>query len=112
MIQLQRVVLICYPHSHGQYLRGFTCASLAWFQKDPAIAEAVATLKGEGPPSLCLVSNLRRAISTAVVGLAPRFDKGTQKLHVISELQEISRNPDALSITGAKEVGSGFAESP
>mmetsp|Transcript_14807 Transcript_14807/g.28504 ORF Transcript_14807/g.28504 Transcript_14807/m.28504 type:complete len:344 (-) Transcript_14807:270-1301(-) len=80
------------------------CAFLRSPQKDPAIAEAVATLKGEGPPSLCLVSNLRRAISTAVVGLAPRFDKGTQKLHVISELQEISRNPDALSITGAKEI--------
>lgn len=61
----------------------------------------------EGDPSSHVVSsNLRRAISTAAIGLADRFaatavnGKSGKKddIILIPALQEISRNPDALSI--------------
>ena len=67
----------------------------------------------EGDPSSHVVSsNLRRAISTAAIGLADRFVATTinQKQYskddilLIPSLQEISRNPDALTILPPKGV--------
>ena len=70
----------------------------------------------EGEPSSTVVSsNLRRAISTAAVGLADRFvattivnseknddnsndDDNDDRILLLPSMQEISRNPDALSI--------------
>jgi hypothetical protein len=45
-------------------------------------------------------SNLRRAISTIAIGLQDRLDKRAKddKVIILSELQEASVNPDALSI--------------
>ena len=50
-------------------------------------------------------SNLRRAISTAAIGLSDRFARSIKKnrnddskIVLVPSLQEISRNPDALSI--------------
>jgi hypothetical protein len=71
----------------------------------PIDVEAMAILRGDpsSPPSRLLCSNLRRAIST----LAGAFYRVRLKRHpwetiqVISPLQEISRNPDTLSITPA-----------
>lgn len=52
------------------------------------------------PSSRILCSNLRRAISTIAGGLRDRFDRRpNDKIVVLHSLQEISRNPDALSIT-------------
>lgn len=60
---------------------------------------------GESTPSSQVVSsNLRRAISTAAIGLSDRFASSTAKsakedsIVLLPCLQEISRNPDALSI--------------
>ena len=51
-------------------------------------------------------SNLRRAISTIVVGFQDRLAKclndGDDNIMVLDCLQEISRNPDTLSITPAR----------
>lgn len=44
-------------------------------------------------------SNLRRAISTMAVGLQERLSRTGDSMLILPELQEISRNPDALSIT-------------
>ncbi len=55
-----------------------------------------------GEPSSQLVSsNLRRAITTMALGLQDRLDKQypNDSIIIMPELQEISRNPDALSIT-------------
>ncbi len=44
-------------------------------------------------------SNLRRAISTMAIGLQERLSRTGDSMLIMPELQEISRNPDALSIT-------------
>jgi hypothetical protein len=71
----------------------------------PIDAEAMAILRGDpsSPPSRLVCSNLRRAIST----LAGAFYRIRLKRHpsetiqIVPPLQEISRNPDTLSITPA-----------
>ena len=44
-------------------------------------------------------SNLRRAISTMAIGLQERLSRTGDSMLILPHLQEISRNPDALSIT-------------
>jgi len=46
-----------------------------------------------------VTSNLRRAITTTIIALYDRLEKSTEKLHTMSELQEITRNVDALCIS-------------
>ena len=56
-------------------------------------------LRGESPkPSILVSSNLRRALTTAVLTFRERLSKTEEKISLIPHLQEISRNPDALSI--------------
>mmetsp|Transcript_123 Transcript_123/g.295 ORF Transcript_123/g.295 Transcript_123/m.295 type:complete len:396 (+) Transcript_123:146-1333(+) len=55
------------------------------------------------PSSHVVSSNLRRAISTAAIGLSDRFaasikSNKNDKILLLPSLQEISRNPDALTI--------------
>mmetsp|Transcript_22142 Transcript_22142/g.46588 ORF Transcript_22142/g.46588 Transcript_22142/m.46588 type:complete len:397 (-) Transcript_22142:263-1453(-) len=64
-----------------------------------------------GPAESHVVSsNLRRAISTAAIGLADRFavtsrrSSSNDPITLLPCLQEISRNPDALSIIPARGV--------
>lgn len=71
---------------------------LATPQTDARAAELVATLNGEGGSSVTVTSNLRRAIATAVIGLADRLRRGRGQMLVVSDLQEISKNPDALAL--------------
>lgn len=64
--------------------------------------DTVKIIQGQpgAPSSRILCSNLRRAISTVAGGLRDRFSRRpADKIFVLSSLQEISRNPDALSIT-------------
>ena len=54
------------------------------------------------PKSKIVCSNLRRAASTLAGGLSDRFSRRPMdKMLIIPCLQEISRNPDTLSITPA-----------
>lgn len=67
----------------------------------PKEANLIRLLKGEGDEKCQMTSsNLRRAISTIAIGLQDRLDKGIKddKIIVLQELQEVSINPDALSI--------------
>ena len=51
-------------------------------------------------PSQLVSSNLRRAISTMAVGFQDRFSqKKSDQMIILPQLQEVSRNPDALCIT-------------
>jgi hypothetical protein len=71
----------------------------------PKEANLIRLMKGEGDEKCQLMSsNLRRAISTTAVGLQDRLDKRSKddKIMIISDLQEVSTNPDALSIHPAK----------
>jgi len=55
------------------------------------------------PPSKMVSSNLRRAISTLAGGFRVRLSRHPEeKILIVPSLQEISRNPDTLSITPAR----------
>lgn len=64
-------------------------------------AELVALLRGDegAPSSVLLSSNLRRAISTVACAFSDRIARRGDKMILHHDLQEISRNIDALSIT-------------
>jgi len=72
--------------------------------KTPKEQQLIKIMNGDSPSQL-LSSNLRRAISTMAIGLRARLSKKTEgdKIIILSELQEISRNPDALTILTAKD---------
>ena len=55
-----------------------------------------------GKSSVLVASNLRRAISTGLVGFADRIELSGEKMLVLPQVQEISKNPDANSITPGK----------
>mmetsp|Transcript_4071 Transcript_4071/g.4863 ORF Transcript_4071/g.4863 Transcript_4071/m.4863 type:complete len:358 (-) Transcript_4071:189-1262(-) len=64
----------------------------------------LAVLRGDpgAPPSTILCSSLRRALSTMAAGFRDRLSRRPEEsILVIPSLQEISRNPDTLSITPA-----------
>ncbi len=65
-------------------------------------AEHLKILRADpgAPRSTILCSNLRRSISTLVGGFSERLTRRPEdKILVVTALQEISRNPDTLSIT-------------
>jgi len=73
---------------------------------------ALATLRGFGGSAVLVSSNLRRALATAVIGLWGRLAQG-DRLLVLSELQEISRNPDTLALAppgGVPDLDSLFSQ--
>lgn len=49
-------------------------------------------------------STLRRAISTTTIALWSRVDKTGEKIHLLSSLQEISRNVDTRALSAANEI--------
>ncbi|KAL7463410.1 hypothetical protein ACHAXS_005668 [Conticribra weissflogii] len=71
---------------------------------------ALETEAGGTPASHVVSSNLRRAISTAAIGLSDRFASTSRSspsddpITLLPCLQEISRNPDALSILPPRGV--------
>eukprot|EP00568_Trieres_chinensis_P002089 CAMPEP_0183310730 /NCGR_PEP_ID=MMETSP0160_2-20130417/32938_1 /TAXON_ID=2839 ORGANISM="Odontella Sinensis, Strain Grunow 1884" /NCGR_SAMPLE_ID=MMETSP0160_2 /ASSEMBLY_ACC=CAM_ASM_000250 /LENGTH=363 /DNA_ID=CAMNT_0025475073 /DNA_START=131 /DNA_END=1222 /DNA_ORIENTATION=+ len=69
-------------------------------------AKMISILRGDAgaPESKILCSSLRRAISTMAAGFRERLSRRPgDKILVIPSLQEISRNPDTLSITPAQK---------
>jgi len=56
-------------------------------------------------PSTIVSSNLRRAIATICIGLWPRLKKDDkEKIHILSSLQEGSRNVDCICLAGPGQV--------
>jgi bisphosphoglycerate-dependent phosphoglycerate mutase len=71
----------------------------------PKEAKLIRILTGETEEKCQLMSsNLRRAISTICIGLKDRLNKKLKddKIMILTQLQEVSTNPDALSIAPAK----------
>jgi hypothetical protein len=65
---------------------------------DAAVADIISCLRGDTPEgSLIVSSNLRRALSTAAIGLWRRLDKTREKILIHSTCQEISRNVDCVA---------------
>lgn len=70
-----------------------------------AVVQMLDILKGKSEKSSIVVSSsLRRAIATTTVGLWPRIQETNEKIHILSSLQEISRNIDTYSISAPKTV--------
>lgn len=65
---------------------------------DP-LKEICAIIRGEIGSSVIVSSTLRRAISTTVLSLWPRFENTEESIHLLSSLQEISRNVDTRSLS-------------
>jgi hypothetical protein len=67
------------------------------------VREAIKVLKGDGGSSVMVSSNLRRAVGTGCIALWPRIKKNEERIIILSQLQEMSRNVDTNSLAGAKE---------
>jgi hypothetical protein len=89
--------------SQGQGLQKFLRDTNPEFSP-PKEAKLIKLLRGD-EKSQMMSSNLRRAISTISIGLQDRLDKHLKddKILILSELQEVSVNPDALSIHPPKQ---------
>ena len=57
-------------------------------------------INGNRGTSVIVSSNLRRAIATTTVTLWPRLQKTHEKIYILSNLQEISRNIDTKALAG------------
>ena len=71
---------------------------------DPEL-KLLKTMRGDkdAPSSILVASNLRRAISTIAAGFSERLKRRPfDKITIVPALQEISRNPDTLSVTPAQ----------
>lgn len=67
---------------------------------DPVTAEDFAILNGESTKQSVIVSsNLRRAMSTVLIGLQSRLARTEERVLILPQLQEISRNIDTMSIS-------------
>ncbi|RYH25718.1 histidine phosphatase family protein [archaeon] len=77
--------------------------SSALSEDDPA-APLLSCLRGDGGSSVICSSILRRAVATTTVALWPRLEKKGDKIHLLTSLQEISRNVDAYSISPAEHI--------
>jgi len=82
-------------------VRDYLAESLEY--KTPKEKEFLKIMLGETPSQL-VSSNLRRAISTMAIGFQDRLSKQVKgdTMLIASDLQEISRNPDANCITPAR----------
>merc|ERR1712238_344471 len=69
---------------------------------DEAKLLAIMNADPSAPPSILVSSSLRRAISTIAASFRVRLSKNpSDSILILPSLQEISRNPDTLSITPA-----------
>eukprot|EP00299_Pterocystis_sp_00344_P006457 c1830_g1_i1.p1 GENE.c1830_g1_i1~~c1830_g1_i1.p1 ORF type:complete len:355 (+),score=60.85 c1830_g1_i1:36-1067(+) len=70
----------------------------------PAVAEDLAIVRGVKGKSVLASSNLRRAIQTAAIGFKGRLQRTHESIHILSSLQEVSRNVDCIPLASAREI--------
>jgi hypothetical protein len=73
-------------------------------KNDPLKRDMFEILRGEKESSVIVTSTLRRAISTTTIALWDRVNKTGEKVHLLSSLQEISRNVDTRALSSANEI--------
>lgn len=66
--------------------------------EEKGMDEYFRILNGESGNSVIVSSNLRRCLATTFLGLRSRILKTNEKIHILSSLQEISRNVDTLAL--------------
>jgi hypothetical protein len=73
-------------------------------QPQSVIEGIVATIRGDKGTSVVVSSCLRRAIATTTLGIWNRIEKSDEKIHILSSLQEVSRNIDTRALSGSKQL--------
>ncbi len=63
-----------------------------------SFVETHPLLRGSEGKSVLVSSNLRRAVSTGVIGFLPRLKRSQEKIHILSSLQEVTFNIDGVSL--------------
>jgi len=73
-------------------------------EADDAMMEMLQVVRGDSGSSIIVSSSLRRAIATTTLGMWPRLERSGEKIHILSCLQEISRNVDTRALSEKKTV--------
>lgn len=68
------------------------------------LRELYEVINGKSGSSVIVSSNLRRAIATTTITLWPRLQRTHEKIYILSNLQEISRNIDTKALAGRGAV--------
>ena len=68
------------------------------------VKDLIEIIRGNLGTSIIVSSSLRRAISTTTVSLWPRLQKNHEKIHILSSLQEMSRNIDTQSLSQVNKI--------
>jgi hypothetical protein len=66
--------------------------------------ELLDVMRGKTGTSIIVSSILRRAIATTTLAVWPRIERTGEKIHLLSHLQEISRNVDTCALSQANTV--------
>ncbi|ETO28997.1 hypothetical protein RFI_08130 [Reticulomyxa filosa] len=74
------------------------------FDRDSTELSTQELILRNGKGTLLVSSPLRRCIETLTVGLFPRLNKGSDKVVLLSHLQELTGNVDGMSLCGACEI--------
>lgn len=73
-------------------------------QDDADVERLRKVLSGASGDSIIASSNLRRAIATTIIGLWPRLSQRRDRVHILSCLQECSRNVDTITLSKPKSL--------
>lgn len=68
------------------------------------VGDYVKIMRGEEGTSVLVSSNLRRAAATIYIGLFARLKKVGEKVHLLSTLQEMSRNVDTVAVSPPRKI--------
>jgi len=71
-------------------------------KKSDDAEKSLRILRGTEGKSILVTSNLQRAIETVSISFWGRLQRSGEKVHVLSDLQEISRNVDTMSLSKPK----------
>jgi hypothetical protein len=81
-------------------LSKFLVSQEAMLVQPERVTKILKIIRGDpGEKSIIVSSSLRRAVSTTTLGLWPRIEKSKEKIHLLSCLQEISRNIDTFQLS-------------
>lgn len=81
-------------------LSKFLVSKEATIVQPERVTKLLKIIRGDpGEKSLIVTSSLRRAVATTTLALWPRVDKNKEKIHLLSCLQEISRNIDTFQLS-------------
>lgn len=86
-------------------LSRFLVSKEATIVQPEKVTQILKTIRGESDEtSMIVTSTLRRAIATTTLAMWPRVEQNKEKIHLLSCLQEMSRNIDTFQLAPAKGI--------